>query len=72
MATKKRWEDLTALQKGGIVLSSAVQIGLLIAALTDIYRRPQNEIRGRKWWWTAASFVDFVGPVSYFLFGRNR
>ena len=72
MSTKKRWEDLTALQKGGIVLSSAAQIGLLIAALVDIYQRPQKEIRGRKWWWTAASFVNFVGPVSYFLFERKR
>jgi len=69
---KKRWEDLTALQKKGIVLSSTVQIGLLIAALVNIYRRSQEEIWGRKWWWTVASFVNFVGPVSYFLFGCKR
>jgi hypothetical protein len=51
--------------------SSAIQVGLL-AALVDIYRHPREEIRGSKPWWTAASFVNFVGPVSYFLFGRKR
>ena len=69
---KKRWRDLTDLQKGAIVLSSAVQVALLAAALVDIYRRPQAEIRGSKRAWTAVSFVNFVGPVSYFLFGRKR
>jgi hypothetical protein len=39
MATKKRWEDLTTLQKEGIELSNMGQIGLPIAALVDIYRR---------------------------------
>jgi pyruvate,water dikinase len=69
---KKRWRELTGPQKGAIVLSSTVQVALLATALVDIYRRPQEEIRGRKWWWTAASFVNFVGPISYFLFGRQR
>jgi phosphohistidine swiveling domain-containing protein len=69
---KKQWRDLTDLQKGAIVLSSAVQVGLLAAALVDIYRRSQEEIWGSKPWWTAVSFVNFVGPVSYFLFGRKR
>jgi hypothetical protein len=68
---KKQWRDLTDLQKAAIVLSSALQVGLLAAALVDIYRRPQEEIRGSKPWWTTVSFVNFVGPVSYFLFGRK-
>jgi len=55
-----------------MVLGGVVQIGLLAAALTDIYRRPQEEIRGNKWLWMAAAFVNFVGPISYFLFGRKR
>jgi hypothetical protein len=54
------------------VLSSAVQAALLAAALVDVYRRPQEEIRGSKLAWILVSFVNFVGPVSYFLFGRKR
>jgi Phospholipase_D-nuclease N-terminal len=69
---KKRWRDLTIPQKTAIVLSSAAQVALLGAALADIYRRPEEEIRGKKWMWTAASFVNFLGPISYFLFGRKR
>jgi phosphohistidine swiveling domain-containing protein len=69
---KKWWADLSASRKGAIMLSSMVQIGLQAAALVDIYRRPEEEIRGNKWAWTAASFVNFVGPISYFLFRRKR
>jgi hypothetical protein len=69
---RKKWSDLSTGQKRGIALSGAVQIGLLIAALTDIHRRPAGEIRGSKWVWTAASFINFAGPISYFAFGRRR
>lgn len=69
---RRQWSELSSRQSRGIVASGAVQIGLLVAALTDIHRRPAEEIRGKKWAWTAASFVNFVGPISYFLFGRRR
>jgi len=49
-----------------------VQFGLLAAALVDIYRRPAEEIRGRKPLWVAVAFVNYIGPISYFLFGRRR
>jgi hypothetical protein len=68
---KKKWSDLSAGQKRGIVVSGAVQIGLLIAALVDIHRRSTGEIRGSKWVWTAVSFINFAGPISYFAFGRK-
>ena len=72
MANKKRWSELTTAQKRAIVLSGTVQIALLAAALLDIYRRPEEEIRGNKLLWTLVSFVNFVGPISYLLFGRRR
>ena len=48
-----------------------VQLGLMLAALIDIRRRPARRIRGGKGVWTAASFVNFVGPIAYFAFGRR-
>jgi hypothetical protein len=54
------------------VLSGAIQLALMIAALVDLWRRPEEEIRGKKLLWTAFSFVNFVGPISYLLFGRRR
>jgi hypothetical protein len=68
----KRWSDLDSRHKGAVVLAGMVQLGLLAAALVDIYRRPAGEIRGRKRLWVAAAFVNYLGPISYFLFGRKR
>jgi hypothetical protein len=34
-------------------------------------RRPGEQIRGSKKLWTAAAFVNFVGPLAYFAFGRR-
>lgn len=70
--TSKRWSELTTAQKRGIALFGTVQIALLVAALVDIYRRPAREIQGNKLLWTLASFVNFVGPLSYFFFGRRH
>ena len=53
------------------MLGVAVQIGLLVAALVDMHRRPLGEIKSNRWMWTVAAFVNFVGPVSHFLFGRR-
>lgn len=70
--TNKAWGDLSARQRKCVLLGAVVQAGLLVAALADIRRRPQEEIRGDKRLWTAAAFVNFVGPISYFVFGRKR
>ena len=68
----KRWGDLSSTQRKAVVLSGVVQLGLLVATLADIYRRPAREIRGQKRLWAAVAFVNYVGPISYFLFGRRR
>jgi hypothetical protein len=69
---KKRWQDLTVMEKVGVALMGALQLLLLAAALWDIRRQPADEIKGNKRWWTAAAFVNFVGPISYFLFGKKK
>ena len=67
----KSWNDLTDGQKSAILVAGSVQVSLLLTALLDIYRRPAGEIRGSKWVWAALSFVNFVGPISYFVFGKR-
>ena len=69
---RKQWKDLSDGQRWGIVLSAAVQLAMLATALLDIYRRPAEEIRGSKPVWAVVSFVNFVGPIAYLLFGRRR
>ena len=70
--SKRRWEDLSGEQRAGVLAAGAVQVGLLAAALLDIVRRPAEEIHGSKAVWAAVSFVNFVGPITYFRFGRKR
>jgi hypothetical protein len=71
MSKRKRWSELSPGQRGAIAGAGVVQLGLTLAALIDIRRRPARRIRGGKGVWTAASFVNFVGPIAYFAFGRR-
>ena len=50
----------------------AAQLALLAAAQRDISRRPAEQIRGPKALWRLATLVNFIGPGSYFAFGRKR
>ena len=70
--TKKRWRDLSPAQRRAIVAAGVVQNSLLVATLADLRRRPARKIRGDKRLWTAAAFVSWVGPISYFAYGRKR
>jgi hypothetical protein len=69
---KRRWSELSGAQRGGIVAAGVVQLSLCAAALVDLRRRPAAEVRGSKRLWTAACFVNVVGPLAYFSFGRRR
>jgi hypothetical protein len=69
---KKRWRDLTPMQRRAIIAAGAVQNSLLVATLVDLRRRPARKIRGDKRLWTAAAFVSWIGPLSYFTYGRKR
>ncbi|MGG5173861.1 PLDc N-terminal domain-containing protein [Pseudarthrobacter sp. J1763] len=68
---KKAWKDLNALQRAGVVVMGGAQIALFVAAQKDISQRSDAEIQGNRWAWRAACLINFVGPVSYFLFGRR-
>ena len=69
---RKRWSDLSTRQQTSIIAAGLLQLLLAAAALLDLRRRPADQVRGRKPLWAAAAFVNFVGPLAYFLFGRRR
>jgi hypothetical protein len=71
MSKQKHWQELTSSQKTVVILLGFLQFVLLIAALGDIRRRPAEQINGSKRLWTLATFVNFVGPLAYFIFGRK-
>jgi hypothetical protein len=69
---KKSWRDLSTKQKAMMMAGGAVNLTLLIAAQRSLAKTPDAQIRGKKALWRAASFINFFGPVSYFVFGRRR
>jgi hypothetical protein len=72
MSRPRGWQDLSIRQRAGVVATIIVQVTLLGAALWDIRRRPAAQIRGSKRMWTAIAFVNYVGPIAYFAFGRRK
>lgn len=72
MARKKTWKEMSASSKAGTVLVGIAQVSLLVAAQKDISKRPAAMINGPKLAWRAASFINFIGPMGYFVFGRKR
>jgi hypothetical protein len=70
--SKRRLRDLSAPQRALLGLLVLVQFGLFAAALLDLRRRPARKVRGSKRVWVAASFVNYIGPIAYFTYGRKR
>ncbi len=72
MLANKKWRDMSTAQKTRIVVQPMAHLRLLAAVLLDIRRRAPDRIRGSKRLWTVAAFVQPIGPIGYFLFGRKR
>jgi hypothetical protein len=75
MGARKQWSDLSGRTRGLIIASAAVDLGLKVAALIDIKRRPASQVRGPKWLWaTVVTVVSSAGivPISYFVAGRRQ
>jgi hypothetical protein len=71
VAERRSWQELSPLQRVGIVVAGVVQMGLLLTALRDLRQRPDDEINGSRRFWKAAVFVNYIGPVAYFWKGRR-
>lgn len=69
---KKKWSELPGPTKAGTIVVGLIQVSLLIAALVDIRKRPAEEINGSKAMWMGIAFINWVGPIAYFVKGRKR
>jgi hypothetical protein len=72
MATRKKWSELSDRNRRLITILGVIEGVLLVATLVDIRRRPADQIKGSKRMWTAIAFVNILGPIAYFVFGRRR
>jgi hypothetical protein len=67
-----RFSSLPAWQRRLLAGAAAGELTLKVAALIDLRRRPGDQVRGPKQLWVALMFVNLIGPLSYFAFGRRR
>ena len=71
----RRWSDLSDRSRRLIVAAAITEAILKTAVLIDLRRRPANQIRGSKRMWIVTAVLinsAGLGPLSYFLFGRQR
>ncbi len=47
-----------------------LELALFIAALVDLIKRPKTT--GPKWMWVLLLFIQFIGPIVYFIVGRKE
>jgi hypothetical protein len=71
MATNKKWSELSGRSRKLVTVTGVIEVVLLVATLVDIKRRPADQIKGSKRLWTALAFVNIIGPIAYFAFGRR-
>lgn len=69
---KKRWSDYSPAQRRLIVAAGTVEVGLALAAWSDLARRPAELVKGPKRVWAAIIAINTVGPLAYFRWGRVR
>jgi hypothetical protein len=68
--------DTVSVSTGTLVLIGVlllVEIGLLVAALVDLLRRPDAAVTGgRRWVWILVIvLLNTIGPIVYFVAGRR-
>jgi hypothetical protein len=72
MIATKKWNELSPRQRQGLGLLGLLQILLLALAQWDLSQRTQDDLNGSKMLWRALVFINFIGPIAYFVFGRKR
>ena len=69
---KKHWSEISTGRRCAIVIAGIAQLMLQAAALRDISKRTPAQVNGPKVGWVAASFINFFGPIAYFVVGRKK
>jgi hypothetical protein len=69
---KRKWSELSTPAKVAVVALAAVEAVLTTIAARDLHSRTQAQVKGPRWLWRLALFVQPFGPVGYLLVGRRR
>ena len=68
---RSEFNEFDPLTRAAILTAVWVDLGGKIAAWISLSRRRADQVRGPKWVWALAQFINGIGPVSYWLFGRK-
>ncbi len=69
--TQRRWSGLAPQQRRGVALVGLLQVTLLALAQWDLRQRADDELNGKKAMWRVLVFINFFGPIAYFVYGRK-
>lgn len=58
-------------KRASLSILTLIQVALQLATWVSLARRDARDINGPKWFWFAASFVNFLGPIAYLMGGRK-
>lgn len=64
--------NVSPLAKVALALVGLVQIGLALAAFSDLWARPATQVRMTKPAWIPIILINWIGPLAYFVGGVRR
>lgn len=65
------WLDLPTEYRFPIIAAAAVEFAGKVATWISLARRPAEAVRGPRWLWFLATFINGFGSAAYWLFGRK-
>jgi uncharacterized membrane protein YhaH (DUF805 family) len=54
-----------------VIVLVVIELGLLIASWTVLFRTPSERLTLPKWAWALLCLVQLVGPIAFFAAGRK-
>lgn len=68
---RNEFNDMSTVTRVSLIAGVLVEVAGKIASWVDLSRRPAEAVRGPKWVWALAQFINGLGPVAYWAFGRR-
>lgn len=68
---RSEFNEFDPLTRAAVLTVVGAELGGKIATWISLSRRRDDQVRGPRWAWALAQFINGVGPAAYWLFGRK-
>ncbi|MDO5511108.1 PLDc N-terminal domain-containing protein [Corynebacterium sp.] len=68
---RTEFNDMSTTARVSLIAGVAAELAAKVGAWVDLYRRPASKVRGPKWAWALAQFINGIGPAAYWSVGRK-